>query len=508
MSKLHELRALARNLSILYVEDEIELATNVRLYLSKIFKEVRFASNGKEGLELYKEYPSDIVLSDILMPHMNGIEMLKEIKALNPTQHFIISSAYTESQFFVDAIKLGVSSYIIKPIVYEQMIDVLYSTVLLIVESQKALDYHHELEESIVEKSAAYEELEKIRVEDYEKILLALVKMIEQRDSYTAGHSQRVAMYAQMLAEQMGYSQNECNMLYQAGILHDIGKVATPDAILLKPERLNTLEYNLIKEHVNVSVTILKGIPMFEPLIEIIGSHHERYDGEGYPQGLKKEEIPPLARVMIVADAFDAMTTSRIYRHKKSVPEALCELQSLSGQQFDPTVVGFALEAFKDVIIDTETSQLPTSALEEERFAYFYRDNLTEVYNQKYLSSVLLKNSFDGIYGHLFLFSLHNFTAFNHYMGWEAGDTVLRSLASLLSKAYPALPIFRIHANDFIILSPEPLEEASVPKKELLKLLGIHLNYTLRTFKIKEQHIDSMQAFEALIAAHNPKDIL
>ena len=114
--------------------------------------------------------------------------------------------------------------------------------------------------------------------------------------------------------------------IYQAGILHDIGKIATPDVILLNPQILNKLEYKLIQEHVKVGYRLLVNIPMFQDLAEIIHSHHERYNGTGYPRGLKGDEINPLARIMIVADAFDAMTTNRIYKGRKNLTEALDEL--------------------------------------------------------------------------------------------------------------------------------------------------------------------------------------
>jgi len=499
MTHLSELKKLAQGISVLYVEDEPALRESVAVYLRKIFDDVRVGANGKEGLSSYQENAVDIVISDISMPIMNGIEMLQAIKALCPEQRCIITSAYTESQYFIDAIKLGVSAYIIKPIDYAQMNDVLFTTVRSIEQEKELALYHHDLEETISAKVDAYKLLESARVEDYEKVLLALVKMIEQRDSYTAGHSQRVARYSQMLANSMGYDDATCRMLYQAGILHDIGKVATPDAILLKPERLNAIEYSLIKEHVNVGVSILKDVPMFSPLIPIIANHHERCDGLGYPHGLKGEAIDPLARIMIVADAFDAMTTSRIYRHKKTLNDALKELESLSGKQFSPKVVQHALIVFKDITIDTEASQLPTSALEEERFVYFYRDSLTDIYNQKYLSILLLKNSFHYEYSHIYIFSLHNFTAYNHYMGWDEGDKLLRSLATLLASFYPNVPLFRIHANDFIVLDTKPFVEAAHFKPQMDALLGVHLNYSVRCFDIKALHIDSMQTLETII---------
>lgn len=499
MSKLVDLKNLAKNLSVLYVEDEKDLRQSVESYLKKIFDDVRVCVDGSDGLEAYKKQKPDIIISDILMPNMNGIEMLKSIKEINPSQNIIITSAYTESEFFIDAIKLGVSSYIIKPINYDQMIEVLYTMVSKINHEQKLDLYHQNLETVIASKIQEYESLEHARLEDYEKVLLALVQMIEQRDSYTAGHSQRVAAYSKMLAHDLGYSEEVCNLMFQAGILHDIGKIATPDAILLKPERLSAIEYKLIKEHVRVGMKILQEVPMFNNILDIIGSHHERYDGEGYPLGLKGDAISPLARIMIVADAFDAMTTSRIYRHKKSLKETLDEMKSLSCIQFHPEVIESAIRIFADLKIENQTSQLPTSQLEEERFVYFYRDSVSHLYNQKYLSIVLLKNNYTHLYKHLHIISLHHFAEYNSEFGWEGGDKLLLAFATMLTEHFPKTLIFRIHANDFIVMSEQKLDFEGRPIEAFQEILQMYLTFSIHSFDIEKESIDAMSKLETLL---------
>ncbi|MEA3522760.1 MAG: PAS domain S-box protein, partial [Campylobacterota bacterium] len=131
------------------------------------------------------------------------------------------------------------------------------------------------------------------KVENFEKTLESFVSMVEQRDTYTAGHSERVAKYSRLIATEMNYSEEDCELIHRAAILHDIGKIATPDNILLKPKGLTELEYSLIQEHVETSYKILSSIPMYKDLADIIVHHHERYDGKGYPHGYKKDEIPP-----------------------------------------------------------------------------------------------------------------------------------------------------------------------------------------------------------------------
>lgn len=302
----------------------------------------------------------------------------------------------------------------------------------------------------VEQKSLQNKTLQEEQLQEYKEILLALVKMIEQRDSYTAGHSQRVAKYSKMLACEMGIDEEYCELLYQAGILHDIGKVAIPDVILLKPESLNNREYALIKEHVEVGTDILEDVPRFKKLAEIIKYHHEKYDGSGYPYGLKGEEIPKLSRIMIVADAFDAMTTSRIYRHKKSVEFALNELEKLTYIQFHPEVVECALRVFKNIQIEDSTPQTPKNKLEEERFVYFYKDSVTQLFNNKYFKSILAENEETHYYRYLYIFSLHNFAQYNYQEGWEAGDNVLIEFARTIKENFDTKIICRLDRKSVV----------------------------------------------------------
>ena len=199
------------------------------------------------------------------------------------------------------------------------------------------------------------------RTANYEETIFSFVDMIEQRDTYTAGHTERVAHYCLLIARQMGLGLEEKKKLYKAAILHDIGKVATPDSVLLKPGKLTELDYDLIKLHAFAGYEMLSQIEMYQELAVIIRHHHERYDGAGYPDGLKGEEIPPLSRIMAVGDAFDAMTTNRIYKPKKKISEAMAELRAYSGSQFDPEVVKAALVVLANIEISSTISQLPVS---------------------------------------------------------------------------------------------------------------------------------------------------
>ena len=453
MKDVKKLKNLAQRFTVLYVEDDLSIQNTMRRYLEKFFVKVDVANDGVDGFARYIDNNYDLVITDLSMPNMNGIDMLHQIRERSEEQSVLITSAYSDAEYLLDAIKLGIDGYIIKPFDYEQLNNELYKISNKLQKFKEATLYKTYLENSLHEKSAIVSSLVEFEHENYEKTLYSMVEMIEDRDTYTAGHSKRVATYSRMIAEAMGYSENECVKIYQAGMLHDIGKVATPDAVLLNPARLNDIEYNLIKEHVNVGYKLLSNVPMFSQLADIIYSHHERYDGNGYPRGISDEEITPLARIIIVADAFDAMTTSRIYKGKKTVKEAVSELEELSGIQFHPEVIDVAKGILKSVVIDESINQLPKTELEEKRFAYFYKDILTDTYNKNYLDLVLVKNSYEISYTYMDIYLLKDFTYFNKENSWASGDEFLKSFASLLKDSCKECIVFRIFGDDFVILS-------------------------------------------------------
>jgi putative nucleotidyltransferase with HDIG domain len=203
------------------------------------------------------------------------------------------------------------------------------------------------------------------RLKSYQNFIDAMVNMIEQRDTYTAGHTVRVAHYAELIAREMELPEKEIQKLVESAKLHDIGKVVTPDSILLKPGKLTKLEYELIKEHAKAGYEVLSTVHLYKELAEIMIDHHERFDGSGYPYGKKGGEISLLGYIMAVADSFDAMTTNRIYKPRKEIEESLIELNELSGKWYHPAVVNAASKVLADVTIDTSITQMGSSALEE-----------------------------------------------------------------------------------------------------------------------------------------------
>ncbi|WP_300209807.1 HD domain-containing phosphohydrolase [Sulfuricurvum sp.] len=288
------------------------------------------------------------------------------------------------------------------------------------------------------------------KIDLYEQNLYSLVSLIEQRDNYTAGHGRRVGEYSRLIAKEMGMSEEQQEEIYRAGALHDIGKVAIPDSILLKPGRLEPIEKKLIEEHVNASYELLSKVEIFASIAEIIRYHHERADGTGYPLGLIGDEIPIMSQILAIADCFDAMTTNRIYKARKTLEEAVHELNFSCKTQFRYDVLKAALTALASVSLEVHHSQRPTTAMEMERFSYFYKDQLTGVYTSTYLNFLFLEPDFSK-YKQLWLINLGNISQFNKAYGWDKGDDLLKHYAQMLQEHYPHLPIIRFQGDDFIL---------------------------------------------------------
>lgn len=294
------------------------------------------------------------------------------------------------------------------------------------------------------------------RTANYEETIFSFVDMIEQRDTYTAGHTERVANYCQLIAREMGLPNEEIKKLYKAATLHDIGKIATPDSVLLKPGKLTKLDYDLIKLHSCAGFEMLSNIEMYKDLAVIILHHHEKHDGTGYPDGLKGEDIPLLSRIMAVGDAFDAMTTNRIYKARKEISEGLAELEQYSGVQFDPVVVASAVKALAGVTISTNINQLPVTELEKKRFSYFFNDKLTGLYNEDYLK-IILNNLDLNKYTCLHLLHMQNLPDYNKHHGWAKGNQLFKEFAAELQAGFPKALVFRAYGNDFAIIAKEHL---------------------------------------------------
>ena len=227
--------------------------------------------------------------------------------------------------------------------------------------------------------------------------------------------------------------------------------------------------------------------------------HHERYDGKGYPKGLSKNQIPELARIMIVADAFDAMTTNRIYKSRKSIKEAIKEIGELSGKQFDPDVAKVAIEVFANLDNIALVSQLPVTQLEQERFSYFFRDQLTSTYNRDYLDFMLSQNHLHKTYNFITIIYLHNFGNYNKEFGWSKGDQLLHDFATELNIMIKESLIFRIHGDDFLVLSQNMLDidKKAINNISFLKDNGLFCS--VQVISLKSNNISELISLESYL---------
>jgi GGDEF domain-containing protein len=254
----------------------------------------------------------------------------------------------------------------------------------------------------------------------------------------------------------MGLGERDQNLLYQAGILHDIGKILTPESILLKPDSLTPQEYSIMKKHAALGESIIATVGSLSPLLPTIRHHHERYDGKGYPDGLQGEQIPFHARILAIADAFDAMTTDRAYRPRKTHKEAVTEVWLLKEKQFDPYIADIACTVLDSCAIAAPPVHTPFFSNPEDlnRLAYFYKDSLTGLLNDTFFD-LCLKHRNDNNFKYCYYIEINHMHSYNRRWGWKAGDLILMIASQRLKQAFPDLYIFRIHGDAFAILSHE-----------------------------------------------------
>ncbi len=291
------------------------------------------ANDGEKAFQLYLSNDIDIVITDVLMPRLSGLDLIKKIKETNPEASIIVVSASSNLDIVREALRNGAYDYIIKPFSVD---DIMFS-INRIIERLKLIEekknYLISLEEEIAEVT------KRLQSSFFDSLRL-IINSLELKDKTMSSHSKNVAKYSEKLALVLNIEQERVENIKIGGFLHDIGKIGIPDNILSKPSFLDLDEFGLIKNHTVLGKKIVE--PMInreDDILHFIYYHHERYDGKGYPEGLKGEEIPQVARIAAIANAYDAMTSDRPYKKAKSKKEALVELKANSGLQFDPEMV-------------------------------------------------------------------------------------------------------------------------------------------------------------------------
>ncbi len=329
---------------ILIVDDEVTITNVLSRRLLKEGYSCETAHNGREALTLFYRETFSLIISDIKMPEMDGIELLKQVKSIHPAMMMIMVTAYPEIDMAVEAMRLGAYDFLIKPV----DLDLVVFSVKKALEKRKlemeVEAYHMNLERLVEERTEKLSESYRILKKAHLDSVKVLTEAIEVKDPYTRGHSDRVRRMSLQIAKTLGFSKERLENLEYGALLHDIGKIGIKDEVLQKQGPLNPKEYQAIQEHPLIGVKIVEGIEFFKDKIPIIRNHHERYDGSGYPDGLMGEAIPIEARIIAVPDAFDAMNSLRPHRRASPLEEILMEMERFKGKQFDPTILEIFLK--------------------------------------------------------------------------------------------------------------------------------------------------------------------
>ena len=330
---------------ILVVDDEEPIRDIVSAMLTSAGYACKQASSGIEALAVLsfgEEF--ELMLSDLMMADLDGIGLLERTKEKYPDMPVVMVTAVHDISVALTAIRNGAYDYLLKPFEREQLL----ATVSRALENRRLKmenrNYQTNLE-SLVEArtdqlQAALSNLER----SYDITLAALGDALDLKDAETEGHSKRVTAFTIAIARAMGVPREQILVIARGAFLHDFGKVAIPDAILNKPGKLDAKEMEIMKEHCYHGYQMVKKIPFLVDAAEIVYSHQERFDGTGYPRGLKGNQIPLGARIFAVADTLDAITSDRVYRPAQTLQAAREEIAKWSGRQFDPEVVKIFLD--------------------------------------------------------------------------------------------------------------------------------------------------------------------
>jgi putative nucleotidyltransferase with HDIG domain len=326
--------------SILVVDDEEPIREIVSQMLQTAHYHCRQAASGMEAMALLDSGEEfELVLSDLMMANMDGLGLLERTKEKYPDLPVVMVTAVHDISVALEALRNGAYDYLLKPFEREQLL----ATVRRALENRRLKlenrEYQTNLEVKVTEKTQelkkAMNELER----SYDITLEALGDALDLKDAETEGHSRRVTAFTIAIAKQMGLPPAEIRIIARGAFLHDIGKMAIPDSILRKPGALTPDEVNIMREHCYHGYQLLKRISFLKDAADIVYSHQERFDGTGYPRGLKGTEIPLGARIFSIADTLDAITSHRPYRAAQSLDAAREEIDRWAGRQFDPEIV-------------------------------------------------------------------------------------------------------------------------------------------------------------------------
>ena len=336
---------------ILVIDDDTQVTGLLSVVLVQNGYECLTSNSPHDALEMLKKNEGNAIclaLVDIILPGMDGIDLMERIRDEFPRVGTVAISGENNMKLGVEAMRRGALDFITKPFQIEFILPRIQKAIDRVHLERDNREYQLYLEEKVENRTNALLEKHRTLQKLYINTVEAIVRAIEAKDAYTVGHSKRVSKYCRRIAAKMGIDSDNLQDIEIAGLLHDVGKIGISDTILGKPSKLTIEEYETIKEHPSISLKIIEPIQEFKKVKEYVKYHHEKYDGTGYPDQLKGEDIPLGARILSVADAFDTMWIGRHYHAPWDLDTVIKEFQKNRGTQFDPRVVDVFVELLKE----------------------------------------------------------------------------------------------------------------------------------------------------------------
>ena len=313
---------------IMVVDDEQGIVDSLSIFLKRSGYDFTGLTNPLEAIEKIRAEHFDMLILDFMMDPIHGDEVVEEIRKFNKELYILLLTGHKDLAPPLETIKrLDIQGYCEKSDKFDQLLLLIESGIKSIEQMKTIQKINEQLKDKNDELENAY--LDTIGI---------LCQTVEARDPYTRGHSDRVSEFAILIGSKMGLDEHTLHILKIGGLFHDIGKIGIPDSILLKESKLSDDEYSQIKNHPTIGAHILGNATVFQDIIPIVKYHHERFDGRGYPSQLAGTQIPLIARITAVADAFDAMTSKRTYRDAVPIEKVKEEIERCSGTQFDPEI--------------------------------------------------------------------------------------------------------------------------------------------------------------------------
>ena len=434
--------------TILIVDDDRMNLVTAQKFLVEEYKVVG-VNSGKQAFKYLMKYRPDLILLDIFMPEIGGFEVMKLLQENKDWCKipviFLTADRKTETES--KCFQMGAHDFITKP----------FEPGIMLNRIRRAIEldgYRKDLQRRLEEKTR---EVELVTIE----AITTVANTIDAKDDYTKGHSIRVAYYSEALARKIGWSEEEVQNIHYIALLHDIGKIGVPDSVLNKPFKLTNVEFELIKNHTVMGAEILKDIKMFPNVSVGAKYHHERFDGRGYPSGLKGDEIPIVARIIGIVDSYDAMTSNRVYRKRLQDEMVRQELVRGKGSQFDPYLVDQFMELLEEgnlqqnipeedmVMPIFNSDKIYGGVTREETGLNTKLDYLTGLLGREQGEKEITESLRNGN-GCIMMIDLDNFREMNDKFGHLAGDYVLKEVADLLKDVSRKNIVCRMGGDEFL----------------------------------------------------------